>query len=600
MAFIGQDVDTVFLGLSGAGATNLVSFYGVLQNGDVEEVYNSSGRLPDGAFQGGIINETAVQIGDALYFVEFFRFGQPVGGGFDDRYFVSRLNKDGTVETLAQLPGGTRGDGFGESDELDTAFEYNGTYHVMASVALTLELFSVSPEGTLTQVSNFERPFFPGAENGVAAVNDTLFLLGDQRTPNGIKELWRVLPGGGQEVVFSDGVNSVVDVEAFANRAWFITSNLSPFGRDGRLFSIGETGAARRVALPTNEVAVYLDTDADGLMIVTRNTATNRTTISTVAADGSVERILTTGVADVSDICGFGNDVYFIGQPFGGQQSLYRIGPTGTAEAVTGFGNGYPELDVKGLYVSGGKLWFQATIQVPDGFGGFNFFPNVLHSMDATGDISVISGAPRNNQNILTLEGYEFSLDFPDAVVGTSVADSLLGTAQGELINGLAGNDTVLGFAGNDTVLGGFGADLLSGGRGSDSISGGAGNDTLGGGLGTDVLTGNVGADTFRFDTSPNGALNADTITDFASGIDHIELALSVMAELGSLGVLDADAFRSGAQAVKGQDASDRVIFNTSTGALYYDSDGSGAARSIKIAVLGPLAALDFSDIVVI
>lgn len=599
MAFSGQDIETLYLGQTGNGTTNLVSLYGVLQNGDVEAVYNSSGRLPIGAFQGGIINETAVQIGDALYFVEFFRFGEPRGGAFEDRYFVSRLNKDGSVETLVQLPGGTRQDGFGESDQLDTAFEHNGTYHVMASSGGTLELFSVAPEGTLTQLSNFERPFFPGAENGIAAVNDTLFLLGDQRTPDGIKELWRVLPGGGQEVVFSDGVNSVTDVEAFANRAWFITSDLSPIGRDGRLFSIGETGAARRVALPRNEVAVFLDTDADGLMIVMRNTTTFRTTISTVAADGSLERILNTGVADISDICGFGNDVYFIGQPFGGRQSLYRVGPNGTAQEVTGFGNGFPELNVKGLYVSGGKLWFQATIQVPDGFGGFNTFTNVLHSMDATGDISVVSGAPRNNPGIFTLEGYEFSLDFPDPVIGTSGADSLLGTAQSELINGLAGNDTARGFAGNDTVLGGFGADILAGGRGSDFISGGAGNDRISGGFESDTLNGGVGADTFVFEATPNRVFNVDTIEDFASGVDKIQLALAAMPGLGSTGALSADAFRSGPGLVQGLDSTDRIIYNTATGALYYDVDGNGAIRSVKIAELGPLVTLVFTDILI-
>lgn len=599
MAFIGQDVDTVFLGLSGAGANNLISFYGVLATGGVQQIYNSSSRLPDGAFQGGVLDNTAVQVGDALYFVEFFRFG--LGGAFDDRYFVSRLNKDGTVETLAQLPGGTISQGAGPYDHRDTAFEHNGTYHVMAGSALTTEVFSVSPAGVLAQITDFDRPLYPGAQPGAVWVNDTLFVLGDQRTPSGISELWRVAANGGQEAVFSDGVNSVLDVDSFANRAWFITSDQSPLGASGKLFSIGENGSARRVALPRNEVAMFLDTDADGLLVVTRNTAGFLSTISSIAADGSVTRVMSAGFASISDICGFGSEAYFIGiKPLENSFALYRVGQSGDAELVRGIGNGLADPNVAELYVSGGKLWFTANIQVRDGFGGFTEIANVLHSMDSSGQIAIEAGAPGTYPNIIPLEGYEFALDFPDPINGTSGADLLLGTGQGELISGLAQDDTVQGFAGNDTIVGGLGADLLLGDRGQDLILGEAGNDTLGGGLGTDVLTGNVGADTFRFDTAPNGALNADTITDFASGIDHIELALSVMAELGSLGVLDADAFRSGAQAVKGQDASDRVIFNTSTGALYYDSDGSGAARSIKIAVLGPLAALDFSDIVVI
>lgn len=219
--------------------------------------------------------------------------------------------------------------------------------------------------------------------------------------------------------------------------------------------------------------------------------------------------------------------------------------------------------------------------------------------MDATGDISVISGAPGNNPKIFTMEGYEFSLDFPDAIVGTSGADTLSGTAQGELINGLGQNDTVRGFAGNDTVLGGTGADLLAGDRGSDLIFGYSGNDTLIAGFESDTMTGGVGADTFVFDATPNRVFNVDSIEDFASGIDKIQLALSAMPGLGSTGVLSSAAFWSGPRAVQGQDAADRVIYNTTTGALYYDADGNGAIKSVKIAELGPLVTLVFTEILI-
>jgi Ca2+-binding RTX toxin-like protein len=600
MAFSGQDISTLYLGLTGNGTENIVSFYGVRPNGDVEEVYNSSDRLPVGAFQGGIITETAVQIGDSLYFVEFFRFGKAEVGEFDDRYFVSRLNKDGTVETLAQLPGGTRQDGTDAPDQLDTAFVHNGTYHVIAGTGITQELFSVSADGDLTQLTSFARPFFPGAENGFATVKNTLFLIGDQNTPNGVKELWRVLPGGGQEVVFSDGVNSIKDVESFANRAWFITSDMNPFGANGRLFSITETGAARRVSLPKNEVAMFLDTDADGLMVVTRDPTINRTTISTVAADGTINRIMSAGFVDIFDICGFGDDVFFIGSAVGSSgNSLYKIGPNGTAQLVTGIGKGIPDPNVENLYVSGGKLWFQASTQVPDGFGGFTPILDVLHSMDATGKIQIVSGAPGNNPNITTLEGYEFALDFPDPVIGTSGADVLSGTAQGELISGLGQNDIIRGFSGGDTVYGGTGADLIAGDRGSDLIFGGGGDDRISGGLESDTMTGGLGADTFVFDATPNRISNVDSIEDFASGIDKIQLALAAMPGLGSAGALSVDAFRSGPRATQGLDANDRIVYNTVTGDLYYDADGSGDIKSVKIAELGPFVTLLFTDILI-
>jgi serralysin len=143
-------------------------------------------------------------------------------------------------------------------------------------------------------------------------------------------------------------------------------------------------------------------------------------------------------------------------------------------------------------------------------------------------------------------------------------------------------------------MLGGAGGNRLFGEEGADTLNGGAGNDTL---------TGGGGADAFILANAP-GAANEDLITDFTSGVDKLRLDGSVMTALGGSGNFSAgDArFFAGAGASSGQDASDRVIYNTSTQELFYDADGSGGGASLLIARLqnpsGPVV-LQATDIAV-
>ena len=136
------------------------------------------------------------------------------------------------------------------------------------------------------------------------------------------------------------------------------------------------------------------------------------------------------------------------------------------------------------------------------------------------------------------------------------------------------------GYAGNDTLISGSGDDLLDGGTGNDTMVGGLGNDT------------------FIFNTAL-GATNIDTITDFESGTDKIGLSKAIMTALGPVGSNLSDAaFYAAAGAVKGLQNDDRIIYDTTTGALYYDADGSGSSLAIKFAnvELGMGQSLSSSD----
>jgi serralysin len=172
--------------------------------------------------------------------------------------------------------------------------------------------------------------------------------------------------------------------------------------------------------------------------------------------------------------------------------------------------------------------------------------------------------------------------------------------AQGTLINGTAGNDSLVGGSGNDTINGSAGADTLVGGAGNDLLDGNDGNDRLEGGAGNDTLSGSGGQDSYVFREA--GAANADTVNGFATDWDHLQLDHNAMAALGAVGTFGANdaRFFAGAGAGGGHDADDRVIFNTTTGQLYYDDDGSGAHAAQLIATFQASTSVAAADISVI
>ena len=174
-------------------------------------------------------------------------------------------------------------------------------------------------------------------------------------------------------------------------------------------------------------------------------------------------------------------------------------------------------------------------------------------------------------------------------ITGTAGNDSLAGTSSADSITGSSGNDSIDGLGGNDTAHGGSGDDSMRGGGGADVLRGNGGLDVLNGGLGVDSLGGGLGADIFQF--SDFGAANADSITDFASGEDVIELDGSVFTGIGA-------GFFAANSSGTAQDASDRIIFETDTRQVWYDADGSGAGARQLVATLqagGTLAAADIA-----
>jgi Ca2+-binding RTX toxin-like protein len=282
----------------------------------------------------------------------------------------------------------------------------------------------------------------------------------------------------------------------------------------------------------------------------------------------------------------------------------YPVFPGGATEGLDAVGN---ELDNRiedqgpgNLYMTGGPG--NDTLIGGDGINYFPFSTTAFgHDVvDGGGGIDYIDAQVaavidfRSSTATARDGSTSASITFTNVErgAGSGSDDLLIANDSGIWLGGYSGNDTLVGGAGNDTLLGDIGIGEPFPGIGNDSLSGGAGNDELLGG---------EGDDTFIFSAAP-GAANADQVFDFASGSDKIALDAAVHANIGgsdNFGAGDARFF-AGAGANSGQDASDRVIYNTSTGQLWYDADGSGSGAAQLIATLQGAPALAATDISVI
>lgn len=195
---------------------------------------------------------------------------------------------------------------------------------------------------------------------------------------------------------------------------------------------------------------------------------------------------------------------------------------------------------------------------------------NDVYEVDAAGDV--------------VKEALNGGLD----LVRSSVGYTLGANVEQLTLLGIAALDGTGNLLAN-RIQGNGGANPLKGLLGNDTLVGGSGNDTLMGGAGKDVLTGGPGKDHFVFDTALNGGANLDTITSFTSGGDKVVLDAAVFTAIGAEGnfIAGDSRFYAAAGATEGHDATDRVIYDTATGALYYDPDGSGAMDAVQFAQVG-------------
>jgi Ca2+-binding RTX toxin-like protein len=190
--------------------------------------------------------------------------------------------------------------------------------------------------------------------------------------------------------------------------------------------------------------------------------------------------------------------------------------------------------------------------------------------------------------------------DKTDSVVvglkkSTAVVVKVDGAGEDTIVN----IENVIGGAGNDSLTGDGLANRLEGGAGNDKLNGSSGNDVLVGGLGKDTLTGGAGSDQFVFDTALNASTNIDTIIGFSVGEDTIQLDNGIFTELAGIGTLSTAQFVATASGVA-QDANDRIVYETDTGRLFYDSNGDADGGAIQFATLSVGLSLTNRDFFII
>jgi Ca2+-binding RTX toxin-like protein len=307
-----------------------------------------------------------------------------------------------------------------------------------------------------------------------------------------------------------------------------------------------------------------------------------------------------------------------------------------------------------GINLTGNRLnneiWGNDGANLLDGDAGadtmFGYAGNDTYVIESAGDVVVEYAGGGTSDLILTNMSYtlgehveRLAVHAPNSttainLTGNNGANELTGNAGSNIIDGRGGADLMTGYGGNDfyfvdniadQILETFsgGSDFvyasinytlsddierlstadnsgtaalsLTGNARVNEISGNSGANILDGRGGSDILYGLGGADTFAFTTSIfTGSI--DQLPDFLPSVDKIALDDAEFQGL-SLGSLSADQFTIGTAA---QDQADRIIYNSVTGALFFDADGTGSTAAVQFATLHEGLNLSSADFFVI
>jgi serralysin len=242
-------------------------------------------------------------------------------------------------------------------------------------------------------------------------------------------------------------------------------------------------------------------------------TALSTSALSIIRFDGSSFIFGNTTTGSLQIIAA-GRNVNAADIAYGGSHGIYLVGSNLSETLIGGTrGDGIQGSDGSDIIIGGGG---------GDALGG-----------GAGADIFRYTAATDSNA-----EGYDNLFDFESGIdqidlttLSTSAISILRQDGSSFVFVATAGGPMQMIAAGravngSDIAYGGTHGVFLGGSSASETLSGGSRADTIVGGGGADTLIGGAGADIFRYGAASDSTLSAaDTILDFVSGVDRLDLS---------------------------------------------------------------------------
>lgn len=490
--------------------------------------------------------------------------------------------------------------------------------------------------GALNYVGGFANDKFTGGSAADAVIYNNAYALSNSDTLAG---------GTGTDTLYlNSGTNTLVlGASTLANVSGFETVNLRAFSAYDAIAGTVTASTSTNTATLTVDDTFATANAANnaGAVQITRAGDTGRLLVNASAANNAI--ILTGGDGADSLVGGAGGDTLTGGLGAdtlngGAGNDVFTADADAQVGDVVDGGDGTDTILIgnNGLTGGGGGASANMTaatlsnierVTVADGLTG------TFLSSQLPGTLVIASRASDANKTgviAISVSDATYSAAGFTADASRVGASGTLGVKL-DVANPSAANSfggTITGTAFNDSITGGGAADVINAGAGNDTAIGGLGNDTIAGGAGNDIVfldntgtatTWNIGIDTLTdFGSSGRNtaanttagttlAINGDVVqfshadlaalTGYAAG----SLAYTIPTGAGRTSLTAAANIAQGAGVVAATGAATQFIYNSTTGALYYDPDGNGAgSAALQVAVLPVGLTLTATDIVIV